>query len=115
MGEPADGAVEKILVLIELHDVMAWDGVHHHSIPGLVLLRVKLTVHGTLSFLAAFSGGISEIPRNQTMRILSFIEDPVLVRKILVHLKLWDTPASPRSPTPPDITYYPDFLAGLTQ
>src|SRR5262249_19539392 len=65
MGEPADGAVEKILILIELHDVMAWDGVRHHSIPGLVLLRVELTVHGTLSFLAAFSGGISEIPRIQ--------------------------------------------------
>src|SRR5262249_14124617 len=52
MGEPADGAVEKILLLIELHDVMAWDGVRHHSIPALVLLRVKLAVHGTASFLA---------------------------------------------------------------
>ena len=50
------------------------------------------------------------------MRIISFIEDPVLVRKILVHLKLWDTPerSPPRSPTPPDIVYDPDFFAGLT-
>src|SRR5215207_8722243 len=50
-GEPADGAVEKILVLIELHDVIAWGGVRHHSIPGLtfahaVHLTFKLTVHG---------------------------------------------------------------------
>src|SRR6516165_294849 len=36
---------------------MAWDGVRHHSIPSLVLFRVKVTVHGTLSFLAAFSAG----------------------------------------------------------
>ena len=35
-GEPADGAVEKILVLIELHDVIAWAGFRHHSIPGLL-------------------------------------------------------------------------------
>lgn len=51
------------------------------------------------------------------MRIISFIEDPLLVRKILVHLKLWDTPerSPPRSPTPPDIVYDPDFFAGLTQ
>src|SRR5262244_3224452 len=40
-NEPADGAVEKILVLIELHDVIAWDGVHHDSIPSLTL-TVKL-------------------------------------------------------------------------
>src|SRR6266404_3439807 len=63
--EAADGAAEKILVLIELHDVIAWGSVRHHSIPGLVLLRVKLTVHGTWSFLAALSGGMSEIPRIQ--------------------------------------------------
>ena len=48
--EPADGAVEKILVLIELHDVIAWGGVRHHSIPGLTFLHAvrftaKLTVH----------------------------------------------------------------------
>jgi hypothetical protein len=40
-GEPADGAVEKSLVLIELHDVIAWGGVRHHSIPG----PIKFTVH----------------------------------------------------------------------
>src|SRR5258706_3829684 len=61
--EPADGAVEKIVVLIELYDVVVGGGVRDHSIPRQVLLRVKLTVHGTLSFLAAFSVGISEIPR----------------------------------------------------
>jgi len=35
--EPTDGAVEKILVLIQLHDVIVWDDVRQHSIPGLVL------------------------------------------------------------------------------
>jgi hypothetical protein len=49
-GEPADGAVEKILVLIELHDVIAWSGVREHSIPDLRLadascLTVKLREH----------------------------------------------------------------------
>src|SRR5712664_1645621 len=51
-GKPADGAAEKILVLIELHDVIAGGGVGHHSIPGLtfphpVRFMVKLTVHGS--------------------------------------------------------------------
>src|SRR6266704_1858644 len=50
-GKPADGAAEKILVLIELHDVIAGGGVRHHSIPGLtfphpVRFMVKVTVHG---------------------------------------------------------------------
>src|SRR5258706_9856829 len=44
--EPTDGAVEKILVSIQLHDVIVWDDVRQHSIPGLVLLTVKVTVHG---------------------------------------------------------------------
>src|SRR5262249_32480682 len=49
-GEPADGAFEKILVLIELHDVIAWGSVRHNSIPGFtfphaVRFTVKLTVH----------------------------------------------------------------------
>src|SRR5438876_784266 len=49
-GEPADGAVEKILVLIQLHDVIAWGGVHHHSIPRLtpaqaVRFMIKLAGH----------------------------------------------------------------------
>src|SRR5262245_17789738 len=65
MGEPADGAVEKILLLIELDDVMAWDGVRHDSIPGLVLLRVKLAVHGTCPSWRV-SGGMSETPRIDT-------------------------------------------------
>src|SRR5262249_8629827 len=51
-GEPADGAVEKILILIELHDVIAWDGVRHHSIPRLKFphaarFTVMLRVHWT--------------------------------------------------------------------
>jgi len=44
-GEPADGAVEKILVLIELHDVIAWDGVRQDSIPSL---RFPLAGHLTV-------------------------------------------------------------------
>src|SRR5262249_37037114 len=49
-SEPADCAVEEILVLIELHDVIAWGGVRHHSIPGLtfanaVNFTVRITVH----------------------------------------------------------------------
>src|SRR5262245_36700072 len=71
MGEPADGAVEKILVLIELHDVMAWDGVRHHPIPGLVLLRVKL-VHGRgpswRQVRAAFPNSPGPIPRSNCKR-----------------------------------------------
>jgi len=35
--EPTDGAVEKLLVLIQLHDVIVCDDVRQHSIPGLVL------------------------------------------------------------------------------
>jgi hypothetical protein len=38
--EPADRAVEKILVLIELHNVIAWSGVRHHLIPGLTFVHV---------------------------------------------------------------------------
>src|SRR6266850_4969023 len=32
-------------VLIQLHDVIVWDDVRQHSIPSLVLLTVKVTVH----------------------------------------------------------------------
>ena len=51
------------------------------------------------------------------MRIIGLIEDPVLVRKILVHLKLWDTPdrSPPRSAAPLGIVYDLDFFAGLTR
>src|SRR5207245_7359790 len=62
-GEPADGAVEKILVLIELHDVVAWGGVRHHSIPGLthaVRFMVKLTVHRNC--LRSMSAGPPQYP-----------------------------------------------------
>ena len=36
-GEPADGATEKILILIEQYDVIAWGSVRHHLIPGLTV------------------------------------------------------------------------------
>jgi hypothetical protein len=51
------------------------------------------------------------------MRIISFIEDPAVIRKILLHLKLWDLPqrSPPRAPPPPDVVYDPDFFTGLTQ
>ena len=53
-GEPADSAVEKIIVLIELHDVIAGGGVRHHSIPGLTFTHAarfvaKLRGHLQLS------------------------------------------------------------------
>jgi hypothetical protein len=41
-SEPADSPVEKILVLVELHDVIAWGGIPHHSIPGLTVRLVML-------------------------------------------------------------------------
>src|SRR5437899_2636956 len=49
-GEAADRAIEKILVLIELHDVIARGGISDHWIPGLrlahaVRLTSRLTVH----------------------------------------------------------------------
>jgi hypothetical protein len=36
-GVPTDGAVKKLLILIELYDVIAWGGVRHYSIPGLTV------------------------------------------------------------------------------
>jgi hypothetical protein len=50
------------------------------------------------------------------MQIISFIEDPPVIRKILLHLHLWEVPKrSPPSTTPPrDFVYDPHFLAGLT-
>jgi hypothetical protein len=33
-SESADSSVEKILAPIELHDVIAWSGIRHQSIPG---------------------------------------------------------------------------------
>jgi hypothetical protein len=46
------------------------------------------------------------------MRLISFIEDELIVRKIQKHLKLWEEPI-PRAPPvpeqeqPPDIEYVP--------
>ena len=53
-GEPADSAVEKIIVLIELHDVIARGRVRHHSIPGLTFTHAvrfvaKLGAHVIVS------------------------------------------------------------------
>jgi len=50
------------------------------------------------------------------MRIISSIEDPPVIKKILLHLNLWEVPKrSPPSKTPPrDFVYDPDFFGGLT-
>jgi len=56
-------------------------------------------------------------PRCQgLMRIISFIEDPPVIKKILLHLHLWEVPKrSPRAKTPPRNFFYdPDFFGGLT-
>ena len=49
---PSDGAVEKIVVLIELYDVIVGGGVRHHLLPWItfpqsVELRFKFSVHAT--------------------------------------------------------------------
>jgi hypothetical protein len=47
-SESADSAVQKILVLIELHDVIAWAGVRHHMIPRLTFphsVRITIKIH----------------------------------------------------------------------
>ena len=49
--EPADGAIEKVLILIELDDVLARSGLRHHLNPwltvcGAVHFTFKLAVHG---------------------------------------------------------------------
>jgi hypothetical protein len=50
------------------------------------------------------------------MRIISFIEDPAVIKKILQHLKLWEVPKrSPPARTPPrDFVYDSNLLDGLT-
>jgi hypothetical protein len=50
------------------------------------------------------------------MRIISFIEDPPVIKKILLHLHLWEVPKrSPPAKTPPrNLFYDPNFFAGLT-
>jgi len=55
-------------------------------------------------------------PRCQgSMTIISFLEDPAVVKRILVHLKLWEVPErSPPSVSPPrDFIYDPDFFREL--
>ena len=60
-GEPADGAVQKILVLVQLHDVIARGGFRHHAIPrlrcpGSIQLMVRRIIHP----IASSPSGISE-------------------------------------------------------
>jgi hypothetical protein len=49
------------------------------------------------------------------MTIISFLEDPAIVKRILLHLNLWEVPE--RSPPPAalarDFIYDPDFFRGL--
>ena len=49
------------------------------------------------------------------MSIISFLEDPAVVRRILVHCNLWEVPErSPPPPSPPgDFIYDRDYLRGL--
>jgi len=50
------------------------------------------------------------------MKIISFIEDPPVIKKILLHLNLWELPQrSPPSKSPPrDFLYDWDFFRALT-
>jgi hypothetical protein len=65
--EPADGAVEKILVLIELHDVIAWGGVRHHSIPGHILSRFSRFGHVHTSICSVGLVKYSGVPKAQRL------------------------------------------------
>jgi len=49
------------------------------------------------------------------MRIISFIDQPPVIKKILLHLNLWDPPQrSPPSKNPPgNFVYDANFLRGL--
>jgi hypothetical protein len=48
------------------------------------------------------------------MKIISFIEDPPVSHRILVHLNLWEVPKrSPPVSPPRDFIYDPDFFKGL--
>ena len=49
------------------------------------------------------------------MTIISFLEDPAVVKRILVHLKLWQVPerSPPPASTPRDFIYDPDLCRTL--
>jgi hypothetical protein len=51
------------------------------------------------------------------MRIISIIDQPPVVKKILLHLNLWDLPKrSPPSKNPPhDFVYDANFFRGLAE
>ena len=72
-GEPANGAVEKILVLIQLHDVLARGGFRHHSIPRLRCPRcIQLTVRLIIHPIASSPSGISEQLDRKLAALVSF-------------------------------------------
>jgi hypothetical protein len=52
---------------------------------------------------------------NGVLTIISFLEDPAVIKRILVHLNLWDVPErSPPPASPPrDFIYDLDFFRGL--
>ena len=49
------------------------------------------------------------------MKIICFLEDRAVVKRILVHSKLWDAPerSPPLPPALRDFIYDPDFFRGL--
>ena len=49
------------------------------------------------------------------LTILSFLENPAVIKRILVHLNLWEVPerSPPPASTPRDFIYDPDFFRGL--
>jgi hypothetical protein len=49
------------------------------------------------------------------MQIISFIDDPHVIKTILVHLRLWETPARPppASLSPPDTVCDYEFFDDL--
>jgi hypothetical protein len=49
------------------------------------------------------------------MTIISFLEDPAIVKRILLHLNLWEVPERSPPPAAParDSIYDPDFFRGL--
>ena len=71
-GEPTDGAIEKVLVLIELHDVIARRGICKKSIPRFTSLyavhfTVELTLHDNcLRCERNLSGSLHEFSATRT-------------------------------------------------